>query len=133
MINWCLCILLAALVLPRVSIQECTKEEFNKTNALDLLQVTESSENDQTFKVQNITYNCLSTSRVIEIYRSMSVSLWYTRSDTPNKIRDVRYNMLCYDGEWQRYRKHLDGFNSTEITNCSDCMNYNESDHHCTR
>ena len=133
MINWYLYILLAALVLPRVSIQECTTKEFNDTNALDLLQVTESSENDQTFTVEDINFSCLSTSRVIGIYRSMSVSLWYTRSDTPNRIRDVRYNVLCYNGEWQRYGWHQYGFNSSKAKyDCSDCMN-NESDYHCTR
>lgn len=136
MIHWCLYLLLAALVLPRVSIQECTMEEFKDKNALDLLQVTELSEDDQNFTVQDIIYNCLSTSRIIGLYRSMSVSVLYIRSDTPDQLRDVRYDLWCKNySEWLRYGQHRDGFNSSETRfDCSDCvMDVNISDHHCTR
>lgn len=134
MTNWCLCLLLVALVV-RVSDQLCTIEEFGERNALDLVQTTESSEADQNFTVQEINYNCLSTSRIIGLYTTMSVSILYIRSDHPGEMRDVRYNMLCVEGVWLRTGRHLVAFTSNETRfDCSDCGTaINESDHHCTR
>lgn len=125
------CLLLISLV--RMSIQRCTTEEFDNLKALDLIQNTESSETSQNFTIRDIIYNCLATSQIIGIYTSMSVSILYNRSDSPDVLRDVRYNLLCSQGKWHRYGQHPGAFNESRA-DCYDCvMAVNESDHHCSR
>ena len=126
-------LLLAILV--RVSIQQCTIEEFEANKCLDLLRTTELSEANQNFTIEEIIYNCLSTSRIIGIYRSMSVSVLYIRSDALHQPRDVRYDLLCKDNSWMRYGQHRHPFISNDTRmDCSSCViAVNESDHHCTR
>ena len=62
-----LCLLLNALV--RVSIQQCTIEEFENRTALDLLQST-LTDASQKFTIDIIYYNCLSASQIIGLYSS---------------------------------------------------------------
>ena len=127
-----LCYLLVTLV--GVSVQQCTIERFEDVTVLDTLQSTEATDASQTFTINTTIYNCLSTSQTIGVYNSMSVSILYNRSDTPNQLRDVRYNMLCNNGNWAR-----DGQQSTALMsndtrrNCSDCTNQTVNDYHCTR
>lgn len=134
MINQCLWLLLAALV--RLSIQRCTLEEFQTSRAEDLVHSTETSETTHNITITKIVYNCLSTSHSIGTFSSMSVSILYNRSDTPNKQRNVRYDILCTENTWQRVRQVADVFMSNDTRNdCSNCWAGNESDHdhHCTR
>ena len=127
-----LCLLLVAVV--EVSVQQCTVERFEDVTALDKLHSTEATDANQTFIVNRTLYNCLSTSQTIGVYSSMSVSILYTRSDTPNQLRDIRYNMLCSNGSWARV-----GQQSTALVrddtkyNCSDCTDQAINDYHCTR
>ena len=134
MINQCLWLLLAALV--RCSVQQCTIEEFKKNRSVDIVHASETSETTHTITIRGIVFNCLSTSHTIGTYSSMSVSILYNRSDTPDRERNVRYDILCKDNIWQRVRQVANVFmsNVTRI-DCSNCWAGNESDHdhHCTR
>ena len=117
-----LCLLLVALV--GVSIQQCTIENFENVIALDTVQATEASDASQTFTINRTIYNCLSTSQTIGVYNSMSVSILYIRSDTPNQLRDIRYNMLCSGntGNWLRFNQRSTAFLSNDTRhNCSTC------------
>ena len=119
--------------LARVSIQQCTIEVFEDSIALDILQATETTESNQNFVINRTIYNCLSTSRTIGIFGSMSVSILYTRSDTPDRLRDVRYDMLCIGSVWMRAGQMLTAFESNDTrTDCSRCLNV-VNDHHCAR
>ena len=128
-----LCLLLVILV--GVSVQQCTIERFEDVVALDTLQSTEATDfSQQTFTINRTIYNCLSTSQTIGVYNSVSVSILYIRSDTPNQLREVRYNMQCSNGNWAR-----DGQQSTALVssdtrhNCSACTDQTVNDYHCTR
>ena len=134
MINQCLWVLVAALV--RLSIQRCTVEDFEANRVHDLVHSSETSEITHNITIREIVYNCLATSHTIGIFSSMSVSILYNRSDTPEKLRNVRYDIFCTGGTWLRVRQVADVFmgNDTRI-DCSNCWAGNESDrdHHCTR
>ena len=92
-----LCLLLVAMV--RASVQQCTTAGFQNI-ALDTVLSTETTDANQTFTINGTIYNCLSTSQTIGVYNTMSVSVLYVRSDTPNELRDVRYNMRCIGNAW---------------------------------
>ena len=126
-----LCLLLAALV--GVSVQQCTIEGFEGI-ALDQVQTTEATDASQTFTINGTIYNCLSTSQTIGVYNSMSVSILYIRSDDPNQLRDVRYNMRCDSNNWERVGEQSTALLSSDTRlNCSDCTDQSVNDYHCTR
>ena len=127
-----LCLLLVALV--EVSVQQCTIEGFENI-ALDTVQATEGNiDFSQTFAINRTIYNCLSTSQTIGVYNSISVSVLYIRSGTPNQLRDVRYNMRCISNAWGRAGQQSVAFLSNDTReNCSDCTNSAVNDYHCTR
>ena len=62
----------------------------------------------------------------------MSVSIFFTRSDTPNQLRDVRYNMVCVNGtDWFRLAELPEGLDSNDTRrNCSACTNQTVNDYH---
>ena len=126
-----LCLLLVTLV--EVSVQQCTIERFENVTALDTLQNT-ATDASQTFMINRTIYNCLSTSQTIGVYNSMSVSILYIRSDTPNQLREVRYNMVCSNGNWARVGRQSTALVSSDTRrNCSACIDQNVNDYHCTR
>ena len=126
-----LCLLLVAMV--RVSVQQCTTEGFQNI-ALDTVQATETTDATQTFTINRTIYNCLATSQTIGVYNSMSVSILYIRSDTPNQLRGIRYNMRCVGNSWGRVGGESAAFVSSDTRqNCSDCTNATVNDYHCTR
>ena len=117
------------------SVQQCNIEGFESI-ALDLVKNSAiTSDGNQTITALNDTfYNCLSTSQTIGLYNSMSVSIFFTRSDTPNQLRDVRYNMVCNNGEWFRLAEQPEGLDSNDTRrNCSACIDQNVNEYHCTR
>ena len=127
-----LCLLLVTLV--RVSVQQCTIERFENMIALDTLQSTEATDFGQNFTINRTIYNCLSTSEIIGVYNSMSVSILYIRSGTPSQLRDVRYNMLCNNGNWVRVGRQSTALVSSDTRrNCFACIDQNVNDYHCTR
>ena len=124
-----LCLLLVALA--GVGAQ-CTIEGFQNI-VIELLQSTVATDFGQTFSVNRTIYNCLSTSQTIGIYNSMSVSVLYIRSDTPNQLRDVRYNMQCVGNNWLRAGQQSTALISSDTRrNCSDCIDQTVNDYHCT-
>ena len=127
--------LLLAATLTRNAIQQCTIEEFEDKIALDILHSTQSTEYNQNFTINRTIYNCLSTSQTIGSYRSMSVSLLYFRSDKPDQLRDVRYDMACRSNVWMRYKQMSAALESNDTrTDCSVCTSsVYVNDHHCTR
>ena len=125
-----LCLLLFAMV--GVSVQQCTTEGFQNI-ALDTVLSTETTDPSQVFTINRTIYNCLSTSQTIGVYNTMSVSVLYIRSDTPNQLRDVRYNMLCIGNAWGRVGHQSVAFVSSDTRqNCFDCTNQTVNDYHCT-
>ena len=126
-----LCLLLVALV--GVSVQQCTIEGFENIT-LDTLQSTEATDGSQIFTINRTIYNCLSSSQTISVYNSMSVSILYIRSDTPDRLRDIRYNMRCTSNAWGRVGEQPAAFTSSDTRqNCSDCTDQAVNDYHCTR
>ena len=124
-----LCLLLVTLA--GVGAQ-CTIEEFQNI-VIDLLQSTVATDFGQAFSVNRTIYNCLSTSQMIGVYNSMSVSILYIRSDTPNQLRDVRYNMRCVGNNWGRAGLQSTALISSDTRrNCSNCIDQTVNDYHCT-
>ena len=124
-----LCLLLAV----RHSVQQCTTERV-EDDVLNILQATEATDASQTFMINRTIYNCLSTSQTIGVYNSMSVSILYIRSDTPNQLREVRYNMVCSNGNWARVGRQSTALVSSDTRrNCSACIDQAVNDYHCTR
>ena len=121
--------LLAALV--GVSVQQCTIQRFEDDFVPDLLQAT-TTEGSHTFTTNRTIYNCLSTSQTIGVYNSMSVSILYIRSDTPSQLREIRYNMICNNGDWFRIGALSTAFISDTRHNCSVCTDQNVNEYHCT-
>lgn len=131
MIKLIVWLLLAALV--RNAIQQCTIEEFEDSIALDLLRNSESTDFNQNFIINRTIYNCLATSQTIDKFKFMSVSLIYIRSDSPDKLRDVRYDLVCGSDVWMRYRQISAALESSDTrTDCSSCIS-TANDHHCAR
>ena len=121
--------LLAALV--GVSVQQCTIQRFEDVTTIDILQTSELT--SANFTINRTIYNCLSTSQTIGVYNSMSVSILYNRSDTPNQLREVRYNMLCNNGNWARVGQQSTALVSSDTRhNCSACTDQTVNDYHCT-
>jgi len=136
MVSQCLWLILIAQV--KISTQLCTIEEFRNNRAHDLLHSSETSEVTHNITVMDVIYNCLATSHEIGIYNSMSVSILYIRSDTPDRLRTVRYDILCQSNIWQRKRQVKTIFMSNNTrSDCANCLggriNESGSDHHCTR
>ena len=125
-----LCLLLVTLV--GVSVQQCTVERFENVTALDTLQTAEATD---TIIINRTIYNCLATSQTIGVYNSMSVSILYIRSDTPNQLREVRYNMVCdMNGDWRRIGELPTALMSSDTRrNCSACTDQAVNEYHCTR
>ena len=127
-------VLIVLIVLIEFNVQQCTIEEFEDTTAVNILQGTEATDANETFMINRTIYNCLSTSQIIGVYNSMSVSILYIRSDTPNQLREVRYNMVCNNGSWACVGQQSTALMSNDTRrNCSDCTDQTVNDYHCTR
>ena len=117
------------------SAQQCTIERFEGM-VIDIVKATELSGEDQNINVtiNSTFYNCLSTSQIIGVYNSMSVSILYIRSDTPDQLREVRYNLQCSGNIWLRAGQLSNILRSNNTRrDCSDCTDQNANDYHCTR
>ena len=115
--------------------QQCTIERFEEM-VIDIVKAAELSGENQNVNVtiNGTFYNCLSTSQIIGVYNSMSVSILYIRSDTPNQLRDVRYNLRCVGNNWGRVGRQSNILRSNSTRrDCSDCTNQAVNDDHCTR
>ena len=123
-------LLLALLV--DISVQQCTIDEF-QTNLADIVTSTEATEFVQFFTINSTYYNCLSTSQIVGHYRSMSVSILYIRSDDPNNLREVRYNLQCNSNVWGVVGSLSTALRSNNTRfNCSACTDQIVNEYHCT-
>ena len=113
-----------------VSIQQCTKEQF------DVIEQLRTTELEQTlnYTINETYYNCLATDTIIGTYTSMSVSLFYFRSDQPSTLRQIRYDLDCLNGVWTRVgENYTTALRSTAPrTDCYQCINQTINDEHCT-
>ena len=117
-----------------VSIQQCTREGFEAI-AIDQLQTTETSDAtfSSIFTINETYYNCLATSETIGEYTSISVSLLYTISDTPDVLRDVRYVMTCIGGTWNRAAVNTTALISNVTrTDCYQCTDTANNEDYCS-
>jgi len=125
-----LCVLLANLV--AVSIQQCAIEDLD---AVDLLASTFFTDDlGETFTINSTFYNCLETSQTVGLYQTMALSFLYIRSNAPNALQEVRYNMRCSNTRWvQGGLVILSALqNNNTRLNCSSCLNQTVNEYHCT-
>ena len=127
-----LLLLLGSLV--GVSVQQCTIERIEAIAA----NTTETTLQIQDVSINRISYNCLSPSPTINgTYTSMSVSMLYTSSNSPNQSRGIRYNVKCEDDRWSVVDSDTAGIsvmidNVTRV-DCASCLDQTVNDDHCTR
>ena len=77
--------------------------------------------------------NCLATSVEHGLYSSISMSVRYATAENDSRIKEARYDYLCFRKAWFRYNEYLSKnpyFNGTR-DDCSDCTNGTVNDHHC--
>jgi len=126
-------LLLAALA--EVSVQQCTIEsERFEAIARDLIAETTNVTN-QNIAINRTMYNCLSASPTVTgVYTSISVSILYITSDSPNQLRGVRYNLKCENNQWSPIDSSMavliDG--GTRV-DCASCLDQTVNENHCTR
>ena len=120
------------VVIVNVSIQQCTIESFT-SNATEIVESTETFNSSQTVTIDSTYYNCLSLYQIIGHYSSMSVSILYIRSDDPNNIYEVRYNLQCNNSVWEIVgRQSIALRNNITRSSCSDCTDPSINEYHCT-
>ena len=125
-----LLLLLASLV--GVSIQQCTTERFEAIAANTI----ETTLQIQNISINRISYNCLSPSPTINgTYTSMSVSVLYISSSSPNQSRDIRYTVNCEDDQWSVVDSDTMSVMIGSVTrvDCESCLDQTVNDDHCTR
>jgi len=111
----------------RVSIQQCAIKESwsNIRNKL-------SSKSATMITIDSTYYNCLSRSDTSNHYSSMSVSILYIRSDDPNNIHEVRYNLQCSISVWKIVGNQSTALRNNYTRYCEDCTDQNVNIFHCT-
>jgi len=122
-------LLLATLVV--VSLQQCAVEDIN---VMDFVLSTESIEvlHSPNINIISIYYNCLSSSQTIGLYSSVSLSVVYNRTK-PAAMLEVRYNMLCVRGYWQRVGRTASALRSNDTrTDCYSCTDQTVNENHCS-
>ena len=124
-----LLLLLTSLV--DVSVPQCTIEDFT-SNVVNMVNSTNISDNNQSFTINSTYYNCLSRSDISDHYSSMSVSILYIRSDDPNNIHEVRYNLQCNNSVWGIVRNQLTALRKNNTRYCEDCTDQTVNEYHCT-
>ena len=115
-----------------ISVQQCTIDDFQASIA-DIVATTEATDAIQSFNINSTYYNCLSSSQIIGQYSSMSVSILYIRSDDPNNIHEVRYNLQCNNSVWEIVGNQSTALrNNNTLLNCVDCTDQTVNESHCT-
>ena len=122
-------LLLAFLV--DISVQQCTIDEF-QANVTDIVISTKATDAVQSFIINSTYYNCLSRADTSDHYSSMSVSILYIRSDGPNDIHEVRYNLQCNNSVWEIIGNQSNALRSNNTKYCEDCTDQTVNEYHCT-
>ena len=115
-----------------LSVQQCTieKAETYVNNTLRGLNPENEIEADVNFTAY---VNCLSTSKKLDEYDSISISAFYNSSQNQNIVNEIRFELSCSNNIWSRYRESYSAFMSDTRTDCSDCRNATVNEHRCTR
>ena len=124
-----LLLLLTSLI--DISIPHCTIEDFI-SNVVDMVNSTNVTESNQTVTINSTYYNCLSRSDTSDYYSSMSVSILYIRSDDPNNIHEVRYNLHCKNSVWEIVGNQSTSLRNSNTRYCEDCTDQTVNKYHCT-
>jgi len=123
-------VMLASLA--TVSVQQCAIEDLNAVDQIESVIFSDSMPN---ITINSTFYNCLQVSQAIGLYQTMSVSFLFMRSDLPNALQQIRFNLVCLNGQWvdgaQRTFSALQS-NNTRL-NCSRCLDQTVNEYHCTR
>ena len=131
-----LCLLLTNLVGVSSQQTSCTREGFQAI-AVERVFISVGSEasSPSDISINETYYNCLATSEIIGEYTTMSVSLLYTISSAPDTLREIRYVMLCINGDW-----NLAAENTTTAlrrndtrTDCYQCTDTADNEDYCSR
>jgi len=119
-------------LLINISAQQCTIEEF-EIDATNIMVIsTELASGGVSTNITSTYYKCLSISDTSDHYSSMSVSILYIRSDSPNNTHEVRYNLQCNNSEWKIVGNQSTALMSYTSNDCFDCTNQTVNDYHCT-
>ena len=124
-------LLLLLTLLVGVSIQQCTIDDF-QAMAIGVINSTETTDGSGTITINSTYYNCLSRSDTSDHYSSMSVSILYIRSDDPNNIHEVRYNLQCNNSVWEIVGNQSTALRNNNTRYCEDCINQTVNEYHCT-
>lgn len=125
-----LIVALLLVALAEVSVQQCTTEfERVETIVRGLIEGT-----DATITINRTTYNCLSASPTVNgAYASASVSILYGRSNSPNQLQGVRYNLKCVNNQWTPiYSSTAVLINGRTRVDCANCLDQTVNEDHCT-
>jgi len=121
-IGW-LWIFLIAPFLVDMSVQQCTIDSF-KANITDIIASTEVIDVLQSITINCTYYNCLSRSDNSDHYSSLSVSILYIRSDDPNNIHEVRYNLHCNNSVWELIERWPNALRNNNTRFHEDCADH---------
>ena len=126
-------LLLATLI--GLSIQQCTIEKAESFVNMRLRE--RNPENLEEAEISFVAYpNCLSTSKQLDKYNFMSISVLYNRSKNQSKVNEIRFDLECHGVDnkfWLHSGEINTAFISDTRSDCSDCRNTTVNDHHCTR
>ena len=125
-------LLLVVASLVGVSLQQCTTERFEAIAANTI----ETTLQIQDISINRISYNCLSPSLTVnDTYTSMSVSVLYSSSNSPNQSRGIRYNVKCEDDQWSVIDSDTMSVLIGGVTrvDCASCLDQTVNTDHCTR
>ena len=124
-------LLLATMV--GVTMQQCTRTRFAAIASTTIMATTDTTQN---ITINQITYNCLSASSAANngTYASMSVSILYSESNSPNQLHGIRYNLNCRNDEWYVSSSSVVTLiGGTTRVNCSSCLDQTVNEYHCSR
>ena len=128
--------MLALLLLFLVTLVEVNAEGCNETTAKEFIaERLQEKELSPVINLIRTEFNCLSTSNKRGEYNFISISVQYTSSYN-NITNEARYNLACdkVNGGWLRTHEDLSApYMNGSRSDCSDCRNRTENDHHCTR
>ena len=110
-----------------ISIQQCSINDF-KVVVRIFTNLTEQADAE----INSIYYNCLTRSDTSDHYSSMSVSILYIRSDNPNNIHEVRYNLQCNNSVWEIVGNQSTALRNNNTRYCESCTDQNVNENHST-
>ena len=112
---------------------QCTLEQF-EAQAPELVKDRLSGETNVDVTINEIYYNCLSTTVRIDDYSSMSVSVIFNISSNPDEEREIRFNMVCDNNdEWGHLNSNSTALRNETRADCYQCIDTTINVNHCSR